>query len=138
MCKLDQKINYKNLQLIILLYLISVTFSSILKSASIFCMIMIISVYIYLPKFRTVYSNCCLCYFICLTISFILIWYENIFRDRLEDKSCYLVGNANAISFRLITLFNMYILFQATAAISQLWPCSSGWQSLTSIYGERL
>lgn len=99
------------MQPIFLFSLISVTLSSILKSASIFCMIMIISVYIYLPKFRTVYSNCCLCYFICLTISFILIWYEQIFRDRLDHKSCYLVGNANAIHFRLITLFNVYIFF---------------------------
>ncbi|KAH8397714.1 hypothetical protein KR215_010481 [Drosophila sulfurigaster] len=43
------------------------------QSVSIFFYIMVIFVYLLLPCFKGVYRQCCLCYFGCLTLTFILI-----------------------------------------------------------------
>ncbi|XP_034486536.1 probable G-protein coupled receptor Mth-like 11 [Drosophila innubila] len=64
-----------------------------IKVVSVFCMAITIAVYLYLPQFHTIFSKCCLCYFISLTISFLLLWAESLYRDVKPNRIvCYMIG----------------------------------------------
>ncbi|KAL7730780.1 hypothetical protein ACLKA6_003549 [Drosophila palustris] len=66
-----------------------------IKVVSVFCMVITIAVYLYLPQFDTIYSKCCVCYFICLTISFLLLWAESLYREKMPSEfACFVIGYA--------------------------------------------
>lgn len=60
---------------------------------SIFFMIMLIIVYMLLPNFKSIYGKCCICYFTCLTVTFmmvIIVIFEWI--DTSDGIACKLYG----------------------------------------------
>ncbi|XP_064556501.1 probable G-protein coupled receptor Mth-like 11 [Drosophila montana] len=49
-------------------------------------MIITVATFLYLPQFRKVYDKCCICYFLCLAVSFLLLWLESLYRDNITSK----------------------------------------------------
>ncbi|XP_034488816.1 probable G-protein coupled receptor Mth-like 11 [Drosophila innubila] len=64
-----------------------------IRAVSVFCMVITIVVYLYLPQFQSKYNKCCLWYFICLTISFLLLWLESVSAyPEPKIEVCYMIG----------------------------------------------
>ncbi|XP_017849263.1 probable G-protein coupled receptor Mth-like 11 [Drosophila busckii] len=66
--------------------------NAIVEYSSVICMTVTICVYMFLPKFRTAHYKSCTCYFICLTLSFVLILAEKHFRNWDYIDPCLFVG----------------------------------------------
>ncbi|XP_062123336.1 G-protein coupled receptor Mth-like [Drosophila sulfurigaster albostrigata] len=80
--------------------LVELDIISVIRVISVFCIVIIIGVYLYLPHLRSrAYSQCCLYYFICLVISFILLLVEPVARSKsISISICYFIGNYNLIT----------------------------------------
>lgn len=64
------------------------------QGVSIVFMVMIIVVYLILPNFRTVHGRCCVCYFICISLSFLLLNVATSGWVKVAQSwDCYLIGN---------------------------------------------
>ncbi|XP_070063049.1 probable G-protein coupled receptor Mth-like 11 isoform X3 [Drosophila virilis] len=64
-----------------------------IQTVSIFCLAIIIVVYLYLPNFKSIHGKCCTCYFTCLTASFLMIVVVSFgWVDKKYSLICFLIG----------------------------------------------